>query len=413
LKRSGNHSTKVESEAVILSMARCILHIDMDAFFASVEQRDRPELRGKPVVVGSPPDQRGVVCTCSYEARAFGIHSAMPSREAYRRCPHAVFLPPDMARYDEASRKVFEIFERFSPLIEPISCDEAFIDVTGAHTLFGSGEAIAKQLRALIHTEVHLAASVGVAHNKFLAKLGSERAKPDGLFVVPHTREGVFRFLGALKVGSLWGVGKVTGEALVNAGYQTVADIQKGDPKKLERLFGATFAEHLMSLAFGEDSRAVETENVEKSVSREYTFLTDCSDPELLRDVLRGLVVDVGERVRRHGFYAATGRLKLRWADFKTITRQAPFDVPVCDDFSFRALALKLFDTEQLIQPVRLIGFGVTGLTPNPREQLTLFDNARASRAKREKLCHTMDALRAKLGDSAISPGVIPSRERT
>jgi DNA polymerase-4 len=383
-------------------MGRCILHIDMDAFFASVEQRDRPELRGKPVVVGSPPDQRGVVCTCSYEARVFGIHSAMPSREAYRRCPEAIFLPPDMARYDEASRKVFEIFERFSPLIEPVSCDEAFIDVTGAHALFGSGESIAKQLRALIHQEVNLAASVGVAHNKFLAKLGSERAKPDGLFVVPNTREGIIRFLGSMKVGNLWGVGKVTSEALVSAGYQKVADIQKADPKKLERLFGASFAQHLMALAFGEDSRAVETDTVEKSISREYTFLTDCSEPEELREVLRGLVVDVGQRVRQHGFYAATGRLKLRWADFKTITRQAPFDVPVCDDFSFRALALKLFNAESLIQPVRLIGFGVTGLTPHPREQLTLFDDARASRAKREKLCHTVDALRAKLGDEKV-----------
>jgi DNA polymerase-4 len=383
-------------------MARCILHIDMDAFFASVEQRDRPELRGKPVVVGSPPDQRGVVSTCSYEARAFGIHSAMPSREAYRRCPEAVFLPPDMARYDEASQKVFEIFERFSPLIEPVSCDEAFLDVTGAHSLFGTGEAIAKQIRALIHQEVRLAASIGVAHNKFLAKLGSERAKPDGLFVVPKTREGIIRFLGAMKVGNLWGVGKVTGEALVNAGYQTVADIQKGDPKKLERLFGARFAEHIMALAFGEDSRAVETDSVEKSISREYTFLTDCSDPEIIRDVIRGLVDDVGQRVRRHGFYATTGRMKLRWADFKTITRQAPFEVPVCDDFSFRAMALKLFEAETLIQPVRLIGFGVTGLTPHPREQLTLFDDARAGRAKKEKLCRAVDALRAKLGDDAV-----------
>lgn len=388
-------------------MARCILHIDMDAFFASVEQRDRPELRGKPVVVGSPPDQRGVVCTCSYEARAFGIHSAMPSREAYRRCPEAIFLRPDMARYDDATRKVFEIFERFSPLIEPISCDEAFLDVTGAHALFGTGEAIAKQIRALIHQEVRLAASIGVSHNKFLAKLGSERAKPDGLFVVPKTREGIIRFLGGMKVGTLWGVGKVTGEALLNAGYQTVADIQKGDPKKLERLFGARFAEQLMALAFGEDSRAVETDSVEKSISREHTFLTDCSDPEQLRDVIRGLVDDVGQRVRRHGFYASTGRIRLRWSDFKTITRQAPFDVPVCDDFSFRAMAFKLFDAEQLIQPVRLIGFGVTGLTPHPREQLTFFDDSRAKRAKREKLCHTVDALRTQLGDSAISPGAI------
>jgi DNA polymerase IV len=383
-------------------VTRCILHIDMDAFFASVEQRDRPELRGKPVVVGSPPDQRGVVSTCSYEARAFGIHSAMPSREAYRRCPQAIFLPPDMARYDEASRKVFEIFERFSPLIEPVSCDEAFIDVTGAHTLFGSGEAIAKQIRALIHQEVNLAASVGVAHNKFLAKLGSERAKPDGLFVVPHTREGVIRFLGSMKVGSLWGIGKVTGEALIREGYQTVADIQKADPKKLERLFGARFTEHIMALSFGEDSRDVETDSVEKSISREYTFLTDCSDPEVIRDVIRGLVDDVGQRVRRHGFYASTGRIKLRWSDFKTITRQAPFDVPVCDDFSFCAMALKLFDAERLIQPVRLIGFGVTGLTPNPREQLTLFDDEHTSRAKKEKLCRAVDALRAKLGDDAV-----------
>lgn len=390
-------------------MDRCILHIDMDAFFASVEQRDRPELRGRPVVVGAPPDQRGVVCTCSYEARVFGIHSAMPSREAYRRCPQAVFLPPDMARYDEASRKVFELIERFSPLIEPVSCDEAFIDVTGASMLFGSGEAIARQLRALIHQEVRLAASVGVAHNKFLAKLGSERAKPDGLFVVPHTREGIIRFLGALKVGSLWGIGKVTGEALLRAGYQTVADIQKADPKKLEALFGERFTEHIMALAFGEDSRAVETESVEKSISREYTFLTDCSDREEIRDVIRGLVDDVGQRVRRHGYYAATGRMKLRWADFKTLTRQAPFEVPVCDDFSFRAMALKLFEAERLVQPVRLIGFGVTGLSPNPREQLTLFGDETASRAKKEKLCRAVDALRAKLGEDAVRH-VNPSR---
>jgi DNA polymerase-4 len=386
-------------------MGRCILHIDMDAFFASVEQRDRPELRGKPVVVGAPPDQRGVVSTCSYEARVFGIRSAMPSREAYRRCPHAIFLPPDIARYDEASRQVFEIFERFSPLIEPVSCDEAFIDVTGAHALFGSGEEIAKQIRATIRKEVGLTASIGVAHNKFLAKLGSERAKPDGLFVVPQTREAVIRFLGAMKVSSLWGVGKVTGDALRRAGYQTVADLQKGDPRKLERLFGAHFMERIMALAFGEDSRAVETDTAEKSLSREYTFLTDCSDREEIRNVIRGLVDDVGQRVRRHGVYATTGRMKLRWADFKTITRQAPFEVPVCDDFSFRALAFSLFDAEPLIHPVRLIGFGVTGLTSHSREQLTLFDDGKADRAKREKLCRAVDALRAKFGDDAVGGG--------
>jgi DNA polymerase-4 len=162
--------------------------------------------------------------------------------------------------------------------------------------------------------------------------------------------------------------------------------------------------EHIMALAFGEDSRAVETDNVEKSISREYTFLTDCSDREAIRDVLRGLIDDVGQRVRRHGYYAATGRMKLRWADFKTITRQAPFEVPVCDDFSFRAMALKLFEAEKLIQPVRLIGFGVTGLSSHPREQLTLFGDETVSHAKKEKLCRAVDALRAKLGEDAVRP---------
>lgn len=384
-------------------MQRCILHIDMDAFFAAVEQRDRPELRGKPVIVGAPPDQRGVVSTCSYEARVFGVHSAMPSREAYRRCPQGIFVPPNMARYEEASQKVFAIFERFSPLIEPISIDEAFVDVTGSRRLFGSGEVIARQIRAAIRAEVGLTASIGVAGNKFLAKLGSERAKPDGLFVVPEGREAIVRFLGALKVGELWGVGKVTGETLERAGFQTVSDIQKADGAYLERLLGSGLASHLRALAFGEDAREVETEFEEKSLSREYTFLTDCRDREAVREVLKNLADEVGRRVRAHGHFATVGKIKVRWADFKTITRQAPFETAVCDDFSFRLLALRLFDAEQLVQPVRLIGFGASGFTGGRREQLSLFDGAPEAREKRERLCRAVDALRERLGPDVVA----------
>ena len=374
----------------------------MDAFFAAVEQRDRPELRGKPVIVGAPPDQRGVVSTCSYEARVFGVHSAMPSREAYRRCPQGIFVSPNMARYEEASQKVFAIFERFSPLVEPLSIDEAFVDVTGSRTLFGSGEEIAKKIRAAIRSEGGLAASIGVAGNKFLAKLASEKAKPDGLFVVPEGREAIVRFLGALKVGSLWGVGKVTGEALERAGFKTVADIQQADRAYLERLLGGGLAAHLTALAFGEDAREVETAFEEKSLSREYTFLTDCRDRNEVREVLKNLADEVGRRVRAHGRLATVGRIKLRWADFKTITRQAPFEAAACDDFSFRALALRLFDAERLAQPVRLVGFGVSGLTQGRREQLSLFDDAPEAREKRERLCRTVDALRERLGRDAV-----------
>lgn len=374
----------------------------MDAFFAAVEQRDHPEWRGRPVIVGAPPDQRGVVSTCSYEARVFGVHSAMPSREAFRRCPQGIFVPPDMARYAEASRQVFAIFERFSPVIEPVSIDEAFIDVTGARTLFGDGKGIAEKIRAAIRSDVRLTASVGVSHNKFLAKLASEKAKPDGLFVVPEEHDAVVRFLAAQKVGALWGVGKVTEDTLKRAGFSTVKDLQQADPAHLTRLLGENLAEHLLSLALGDDVREVETSFEEKSLSKEYTFSEDCKDRETVREILKELADEVGRRVRAHGRYVRVGRLKLRWADFRTITRQAPFETAVCDDFSLRTMALRLFDAERLVQPVRLIGFGVSGFCNERSEQLSLFDTASAAREKRERLCRTVDALREKLGDQAL-----------
>lgn len=379
-----------------------ILHVDMDAFFAAVEQRDRPELRGQPVVVGAPPDQRGVVSTCSYEARKFGVHSAMPSREAFRLCPQAVFLPPDMPRYAAVSRQVFAIFERFTPLVEPVSIDEAFLDVTGAKRLFGEPDAIAITIRAAIREEIGLTASVGVAGNKFLAKLASESHKPDGLTVVPRDRAALLAFLEPLPVGRLWGVGKVMRELLENHGFRVIGDIQRASEASLATVIGRHAAGHLMRLSFGEDERAVETDFEEKSISREYTFLSDCRDPARLHVVLRDLVDDVGRRLREAGKYAGVARLKLRWSDFQTLTRQRSFALPVCDDFTLRRMALELLQAEPLVQPVRLIGFGVSGLAAERQEQMSLFDDPADRRDRDEKLCHTLDHLRDKLGQDQI-----------
>ncbi|MDD5706989.1 MAG: DNA polymerase IV, partial [Kiritimatiellae bacterium] len=311
-----------------------ILHVDMDAFFAAVEQRDRPELRGLPVIVGAPRDRRGVVSTCSYEARAFGVHSAMPSREAARLCPRGIFLPPDMERYAAVGRQVRKIFERFTPLVEPLSIDEAFLDVTGSRGLFGDGQTIAAMIRAAIRDELHLTASVGVAGNKFLAKLGSELAKPDGLVVAPRERPAILAFLAPLPVGRLWGVGKVLKAQLEQHGYRLIGDLQRAERARLEAQVGRHVAGHLLQLAFGDDPREVETVREELSISREHTYDVDCRNLDDLCRTLRDLADDVGRRLRADGRYATVGRLKLRWGDFRTITRQAPFEVPCRDDIT-------------------------------------------------------------------------------
>ncbi|MFZ4394020.1 MAG: DNA polymerase IV [Kiritimatiellia bacterium] len=385
-----------------MTSSRDILHVDMDAFFAAVEQHDHPELRGKPVIVGAPPDQRGVVSTCSYEARTFGVHSAMPSREAFRLCPQATFLPPDMPRYAAVSRQMFAIFERFTPLVEPVSIDEAFLDVTGSRRLFGEPEAIAIAIRAAIREETGLTASIGVAGNKFLAKLASESRKPDGLTVVPRDRAALLAFLEPLPVGRLWGVGKVMCELLENHGIRVIGDIQRASEASLATVVGRHAAGHLMRLAFGEDDRAVETDFEEKSLSREYTFPADCRESARLHVVLRDLVDDVGRRLRETGKYAGVARLKLRWSDFQTLTRQRSFALPVCDDFTLRRMALELLDAEPLVQPVRLIGFGVSGLAAERQEQMSFFDDPADRRVRDEKLCHTIDSLREKLGQDQI-----------
>ena len=379
-----------------------ILHVDMDAFFASVEQRDHPELRGRPVIVGAPPDQRGVVSTCSYEARKFGVHSAMPSREAYSRCPQGVFLPPDMARYAEASRRVMEIFGRFTPFVEQVSIDEAFLDVTGARNLFGDGVEIARKIRAAIRDELRLTASVGVAPNMFLAKLAGEINKPDGLTVVPEGRDEIIAFLAPLDIGRLWGVGRVMKEALLSRGYRVIGDLQRADPARLAMQIGGNAANHLLALAFGEDTRELAMETVEQSISREHTFLHDTADKARVRRALAMLVDDVAGRLRADGRYAGVARIKLRWSDFRTITRQRPLSPPANDDMALRDAAFALYDAEPQPLPVRLVGFGVAGLVAERVEQLSLFDSPAPAHDRQEGVSRAIDRIKDLLGPRSI-----------
>ena len=382
---------------------RVFLHVDMDAFFAAIEQRDHPEYRGKPLVVGSPPDERGVVATASYEARAFGIHSAMPSREAGQRCPHAVFVPPDLRRYQAVSEQVFAIFNRYTPFVEGLSIDEAFLDVTGSQRLYGTGAEIGRRIKADILAETALTCSVGVAPNKFLAKLGSEYRKPDGLFVVPFEKKAIVAFLRPLPVTRLWGVGKVTRQAFDRAALHTIGDIQDAPLELLQGVVGPHSAAHLRALAFGEDAREIELDIREKSISREHTYLRDEKSRSTLEHTLFELVEDVARRLRADGRLATGGRLKVRWKDFETFTRQRPFPRPTRVEEDLQALAQALFRDVALAQPVRLIGFGVTGLVEHEgSRQLDLFDLPVETHAKKEKLDQTVDRIRDRHGPAAI-----------
>lgn len=382
---------------------RVILHVDMDAFYAAIEQRDHPEYRGKPVVVGAQPNQRGVVATASYEARVYGIHSAMSSQDAGRRCPHAVFLPPDLPRYKEVSRQVFAIFERYTPLVQGLSIDEAFLDVSGSRRLFGSGQDIARRIKADLQRELGLSGSIGVAPNKFLAKLGSEYRKPDGLTVLPFERAGIVAFLRPLPVTRLWGVGKVTRQAFDRAALYTIGDIQDAPLALLESAVGPHAAAHLRALAFGEDPSEIELDIREKSISREHTFLLDERSRRRLDNTLFELVGDVARRLRADGRLAATGRLKLRWKDFSTFTRQRAFPRPTRVENDLQAMAAALFKEIPLDQPVRLIGFGVSSLVDSDTsQQLDLFDLAIETRTRQEHLDQAVDHIRAQHGRSAI-----------
>ncbi|MBL7016474.1 MAG: DNA polymerase IV [Kiritimatiellales bacterium] len=386
---------------------KTILHVDMDAFFAAVEQHDNPELRGKPVVVGSPRDKRGVVSTCSYEARKFGIHSGMPSRTAAQRCPDATFLPVRMARYHEVSVQIMEIFGRFTPHVQPLSCDEAFLDVTGSIHLFGDGPTIARKIKAAIVAETGLTCSVGVAPNLFLAKIASDMNKPDGLTLVPFSEKLIPAFLAPLPIKRMWGAGGKMQALLKAHNIHTIGDLQKVDPKLLAKWIGENAATSFHRRAFGIDERNVETDTEEKSISNEITFGQDESNTEVVEQRLLDLADKVGGRLREAGFYAATAQIKVRWSDFSTITRQRRLDPPCCDDITLRETALELLRKEGLHSPVRLIGFGVSGLretADSPQMDLFASDKKQTS-TQREALSRAVDAIRARFGKTSIRRG--------
>ena len=382
---------------------RTILHVDMDAFFASVEQREHPEWRGKPVIVGSDPHARGVVSTCSYEARRFGVHSAMPSRTAYELCPQAIFVHPHMELYEETSEKVFDIFERFTPYVEGVSIDEAFLDVTGSLKLFGSAEAIGREIKRLVREECGVTCSVGIGPNRLLAKIGSEQRKPDGLFAFPFDEAEIVRTLAPKPIGILWGVGKRTQEILSRHGIVTCGDLQRTPPEQLSSLIGAAAADSIWRHSFGRDETPVAwDEDEDKSVSREHTFGIDEANREVVRQVLLDLVKDVGARFRHRSRWAKTVKIKFRDEKFNTLTRQVRLDLAAADDFTFREAALRIFDDlwpKDERRLVRLIGFGVTDIIFSeelPETQLFATDQdvLLEKLRKRQRICETLDRLK-------------------
>lgn len=382
-----------------------ILHVDMDAFFASVELLRHPEWRGKPLIVGSGPHERGVVSTCSYEARRFGVHSAMPSRTAYERCPQAIFTPPHMELYREVSARVFEIFEHYTPFVEGVSIDEAFLDISGTLHLYGNDPVrLGEALRTDVRQTCGVTCSVGIAPNRLLAKIGSEQKKPDGLTLMPFAPQAIADFLAPKPIGILWGVGQHTADLLKPYGLTTCGDIQRTDVALLRTILGSdSLARSLHNYAFGIDSSAIAFEaEAEKSVSREYTFNEDESSREVVRGKLLALVEEVGYRFRREKRWARTARLKLRDAKFNTLTRQIPFPSPARDDIAFRSAALNLFDRAWPSEggnrrpAIRLIGFGVANIqsTPHANDAPTLFAATDdILREKRERLSDALDAL--------------------
>ncbi len=378
----------------------------MDAFYASVEVRRRPELKGKPVVVGGA-GPRGVVSSASYEARAYGVRSAMPGGQARRLCPRAVFLPPDMQAYAEASREVMRIFGDITPLVEPLSIDEAFLDVSGAQRLLGSPAAIARLIKERIASELRLTCTVGVASTKFVAKLASTRAKPDGLLVVPASQ--VLEFLHPLPVEALWGVGDKTAETLRRLGLRHVHDVAQAPVGMLRHALGEAAATHLHELSSGRDPRTVQGGGrVEKSIGTETTFDTDVSDVDTLRRTMLGLSTRVGARLRQAGQAGRTVAIKVRLADFRTLSRSRTLPEPTDVARDIFAAAWALFEALGPSDRIRLLGVRVEGLGDRdgvPR-QLSLDERAHGWRDAEV----AVDAAAARFGSTVVRPASLLRR---
>ncbi|HEX6061994.1 MAG TPA: DNA polymerase IV [Candidatus Limnocylindria bacterium] len=380
---------------------RTILHCDLDAFYASVEQRDHPEYRGKPVIVGGGPTERGVVSAASYEARKFGVHSAMPLREAGKRCPHGIFVPGNFEAYEVASDAVMALFAERTPLVEPISLDEAFLDVTGTAHLFGGPEACALDLKRAVHEQVGLVLSVGMASNKLCAKVASDLQKPDGFVIVP--RGGEAAFLAPLPLSRLWGVGPKTRGVLEDLGMRTIGDLANADPALLEARLGehgSTIA--LRAKGIDEDREVVADPGDPKSIGHAHTFDRNTLDRAQIESTLLRLAEGVGRRLRKHELRGRTVELQLRVAPFETRTRQRTLTEPTSDDLAIfeaaRALLREALAADRdagRVSPVRLVGVTMSGLVGG--EQLDLFTGARMSR-----LNAALDAVRTRFGDGAL-----------
>ena len=387
----------------------------MDAFYASVEQRDHPELRGRPVIVGGSSD-RGVVAAASYEAREFGIHSAMPSVIARRKCPDAVFVRGNMKSYSRESKRIFAIFREFTPQVEGLSLDEAFLDLTGTQRLLGPARAVAEQLRARVLAETQLVVSVGIAPVKMVAKIASAACKPDGLLEVPA--EGIRDFLDPLPVRRIWGVGAVAESRLHRLGFRTVGDLARADPRELRRVLG-DWGSEISRLARGEDIRNVEPFRDAVSYSEENTFATDIVDSEVLRATILTHAESVARRIRRDEVLARTIVLKIKLAHrrapgprgYPLLTRRVTLGEATDDGDRIAREARGLLDRLALEQPVRLLGVGVSGLSRATEVQLALFDKPDGHK-ERGRLNRALDEIADRFGSQAVRRGSQGPAER-
>ncbi|NMC31561.1 MAG: DNA polymerase IV [Veillonellaceae bacterium] len=385
-------------------MLRWIIHVDMDAFFASVEQRDHPEYRGKPVIVGGLGN-RGVVSTASYEARRFGVHSALPMATARRLCPQGIFLPGDHRKYSRVSGQIMAILDQYSPLVEQISVDEAFLDVTGMEWLYPSPVEIARAIKRQVKEELLLTVSAGVAPNKFLAKMASDLQKPDGLVVVEHGREQ--EFLRDLPVEKLWGIGDVTAKNLHDKGIRTIGQLARLEPPQLKRLFGENAAT-IHNLALGRDDRPVVSGHEAKSIGAEETFERDLFAADDLRSALLALAERVGYRLRREKTAGRTITLKLRYGTFQTLTRRRTLTEPTQIDEIIYRTAVELLEQQGAGSGVRLLGVTVSQLETERPVAPSLFDN---QEEKGRQLSAAVDQLRRKFGAPMVVHGRLAPRK--
>ncbi|MGB5406868.1 MAG: DNA polymerase IV [Thiogranum sp.] len=383
---------------------RWIAHVDLDAFFASCEQWEHPEYKGRPVVVGALPGHRGVVAAASYEARRFGIRSAMPISEAWRRCPYAVFLRPDMDKYRRVSRQVFQVLETMTPAVESASIDEAYLDVTGLEKLVGPPETIGREIKHRIFAETGLTASVGIGPNRLIAKLGSEYHKPDGLTVVPEKQ--VLDFLAPMPVSNLRGLGRQTQKVFTRLGISTVAQLRAVPLPLLQQDLGKKAAESFHRQAFGIASDQVVPGRRRKSISKETTFEADINDHAVLHDTLRALAADVAGTARREGLSGSVVTLKIRFEGFETHTRQLKRSAQTHDERDILKTAWQLFLGSKLPKkPVRLIGVGISSWEESQPAQADLFEKPEQGNSN-ERLLETIDDVTEKFGKGMLQVGV-------